>query len=255
MTQWTGYPSLFRFKNNDQNFQIHLRKTNIHQGQHSATTETRRHSAERIVRKNRDVMQLLSKPATSHVTDVEEDSPKSLTVLDLLLKSLQDKNYCEVLCKKFFKLGETKILVSFWTNKYILISHVSFFLFQDIIFTMQTSLSVLKALLLEEQGTTKVQLATNYAEPLILHWALAQKAGEWKVNLNVLHVRLKTRLTFNIFMDSGSSCRHTASWFNIAWNGMWEFVLWSYIWWLALPGKHIVIAISIVFLWYFISLP
>jgi hypothetical protein len=81
---------------------------------------------------------------------------------------------------------------------------------------MQTSLSVLKALLLEEQGTTKVQLATNYAEPLILHWALAQKAGEWKVNLNVLHVRLKTRLTFNIFMDSGSSCRHTASWFDIA---------------------------------------
>jgi alpha-glucan, water dikinase len=114
MTQWTGYPSLFRFKNNDQNFQIHLRKTNIHQGQHSATTETRRHSsAERIVRKNRDVMQLLSKPATSHVTGVEEASPKSPTVLDLLLKSLQDKNYCEVLCKKFFKLGEKEILVSF----------------------------------------------------------------------------------------------------------------------------------------------
>ncbi|GJM84901.1 hypothetical protein PR202_ga00614 [Eleusine coracana subsp. coracana] len=111
------------FKNNDQNFQIHLRKTDVHQGQHSATAETRRHSAERIVRKNRDAMQLLSKPATSH-----------------------DKDSCNVLCKKFFKLGEQEIL----------------------------------ALFLEEQGRAKVQLATNYAEQLILHWALAQKAGEWK---------------------------------------------------------------------------
>ncbi|KAK3154007.1 hypothetical protein QOZ80_2BG0184640 [Eleusine coracana subsp. coracana] len=42
------------------------------------------------------------------------------------------------------------------------------------------ALSVLKALFLEEQGRAKVQLATNYAEQLILHWALAQKAGEWK---------------------------------------------------------------------------
>ncbi|GJN20952.1 hypothetical protein PR202_gb08393 [Eleusine coracana subsp. coracana] len=111
------------FKNNDQNFQIHLRKTDVHQGQHSATAETRRHSAERIVRKNRDAMQLLSKPAASH-----------------------DKDSCNILCKKFFKLGEKEIL----------------------------------ALFLEEQGRAKVQLATNYAEQLILHWALAQKAGEWK---------------------------------------------------------------------------
>ncbi|TVU30245.1 hypothetical protein EJB05_21855 [Eragrostis curvula] len=136
-----------KFKNNDQNFQIHLRTTDLHQGQHSAPTETRRHSStERIARKNRDVMQLLSKPATSHVNGVVQTSSKNPTVLDLFLKSLQDKGSCEVLCKKLFKLGEKEIL----------------------------------ALFLEEQGRTKVQLATNHVEPLILHWALAQKAGEWK---------------------------------------------------------------------------
>jgi alpha-glucan,water dikinase len=34
------------------------------------------------------------------------------------------------------------------------------------------------------QGSTKVHLATDYVEPLILHWALAKKAGEWMVKLS-----------------------------------------------------------------------
>ncbi|KAK8462091.1 hypothetical protein SEVIR_1G146050v4 [Setaria viridis] len=91
-------------------------------------------------------MQFLSKPASSQVNGFVEAAPKSPTGLDLFLKSLQDKNDCEVLCTKFFKLGDNEIL----------------------------------ALLLDKQGRTKVQLVTNYAEPLILHWALAKKAGEWK---------------------------------------------------------------------------
>uniref|UniRef100_A0A0A9ASB6 Uncharacterized protein n=1 Tax=Arundo donax TaxID=35708 RepID=A0A0A9ASB6_ARUDO len=117
--QETRPPSLVRFKNNDQNFQIHLRATDNHQGQSSASAETRRHSsAERIVRKNRDVMQHLSKSATSHANDAVEATPKTPTVLDILLKSLQDIDGCQVLCKKFFKLGEKEILVSF-LNKQI----------------------------------------------------------------------------------------------------------------------------------------
>ncbi|KAL6899884.1 hypothetical protein ACP4OV_006542 [Aristida adscensionis] len=133
------------FKNNGQNFLIHLRPTGGQQGQHSAPAQTGGVS-ERIVRKNRDVMQLLSKHAPVHSIDAVEATPKTPTVLDLLLKSFQDKDGCQILSKKLFKLGEKEIL----------------------------------ALLSEKQGRTKVHLATNYAEPLILHWALAKKAGEWK---------------------------------------------------------------------------
>ncbi|PUZ56744.1 hypothetical protein GQ55_5G359200 [Panicum hallii var. hallii] len=135
------------FKNNGKNFEIHLRTTDQHEEERFASTKTRGpSSAGRIVRKNRDIMQFLSKPASSQVNGFVEAGPKRPTVLDLFLKSLQDKNDWEVLCKKFFKLGDDEIL----------------------------------ALLLEKQGRTKAQLATNYAEPLILHWALAKKAGEWK---------------------------------------------------------------------------
>ncbi|RLM80755.1 hypothetical protein C2845_PM12G13290 [Panicum miliaceum] len=136
-----------RFKNNGKNFEIHLRTTDQHEEERFASTKTRGpSSAGRIVRKNRDIMQFLSKPASSQVNGFVEAGPKRPTVLDLFLKSLQDKNDWEVLCKKFFKLGDDEIL----------------------------------ALLLEKQGRTKVQLDTNYAELLILHWALAKKAGEWK---------------------------------------------------------------------------
>ncbi|KAJ1275385.1 hypothetical protein BS78_05G131700 [Paspalum vaginatum] len=135
------------FKNNGQNFQIHLRTTDHQEKQSSPSKQTRgRSSAGRILRKNRDVMQLLSKPVSIQVNGFVEVAPKSPTVLDLLLKSALNKDGHDVLCKKFFKLGDKEIL----------------------------------ALLLEEQGRTKVQLATNYTEPLILHWALAMKAGEWK---------------------------------------------------------------------------
>ncbi|KAI5019943.1 hypothetical protein ZWY2020_044831 [Hordeum vulgare] len=131
------------FKNNGQNFLIHIR-------QHSAPAATNTSfSSERITRKNRDVMQLLSKH-TSKSADVnkptEATPDRSPTVLDLFLKSLQENNGCQVLCKKVFKLGEKEIL----------------------------------ALLSEVQGKFKVYLATNHVEPLILHWALAKKAGEWK---------------------------------------------------------------------------
>ncbi|EMS68547.1 Alpha-glucan water dikinase, chloroplastic [Triticum urartu] len=136
------------FKNNGENFLIHIRPG--HQGQHSAPAATNQNfSSERVTRKNRDVMQLLSKHASSstNVNKATEAAPhRNPTVLDLFLKSLQEKNGCQVLCKKVFKLGEKEILAS----------------------------------MSEVQGKFKVHLATNHAEPLILHWALAKKAGEWK---------------------------------------------------------------------------
>jgi alpha-glucan,water dikinase len=80
-----------------------------HQGhRHSATTG-------RIGRKNRDVMQLLSKNASDDQVNraTEATSAKSSgTFLDLFIKSLQEKHGSQVLCKKVFKLGENEILVS-----------------------------------------------------------------------------------------------------------------------------------------------
>ncbi|KAM0898304.1 hypothetical protein ACQ4PT_022016 [Festuca glaucescens] len=132
------------FKNNGQNFQVHMRPPagHHHQGQqHSATAGS-------IGRKNRDVMQLLSKNASTNdqVNKAAEATPSKCTVLDLFIKSLQEKHGSQVLCKKVFKLGEKEIL----------------------------------ALMSQVQGSTKVHLATDHVEPLILHWALAQKPGEWK---------------------------------------------------------------------------
>ncbi|KAM0844462.1 hypothetical protein ACQ4PT_057025 [Festuca glaucescens] len=132
------------FKNNGQNFQVHMRPPAgpHHQGQqHSATAGS-------IGRKNRDVMQLLSKNASTgdQVNEATGTTSAKCTVLDLFIKSLQEKHGSQVLCKKVFKLGEKEIL----------------------------------ALMSQVQGSTKVHLATDHVEPLILHWALAKKAGEWK---------------------------------------------------------------------------
>ncbi|PNT66432.1 alpha-glucan water dikinase, chloroplastic [Brachypodium distachyon] len=94
-------------------------------------------------------MQLLNKHASSsHIINKETGAanPRSPTVLDLFLKSFQEKHGCQVLCKKLFKLGDKEIL----------------------------------ALMSDLQGSIKVHLATDHMEPLILHWALAKKAGEWK---------------------------------------------------------------------------
>jgi alpha-glucan,water dikinase len=104
-------------------------------------------SVERIQRKKRDIMQILSKHKHTVIEEQVEVAPKQLTVLDLFTKSLQKKDGCEVLSKKLFKFGGKQILA--------------------------ISTKVL--------NKSKVYLATNHMEPLILHWSLAKKAGEWKV--------------------------------------------------------------------------
>ncbi|RLN13330.1 alpha-glucan water dikinase, chloroplastic isoform X2 [Panicum miliaceum] len=103
-------------------------------------------SVERIQRKKRDIMLILSKHKHTVIEEQVEVAPKQLTVLDLFTKSLQKKDGCEVLSKKLFKFGGKQILA--------------------------ISTKVL--------NKSKVYLATNHTEPLILHWSLAKKAGEWK---------------------------------------------------------------------------
>ncbi|KAL6868206.1 hypothetical protein ACP4OV_015051 [Aristida adscensionis] len=69
----------------------------------------------------------------------------NIEILDLFTKSLLEQDNCEVLSRKLFKFGDNEILA-----------------------------------IATKARKTKVHLARNYMEPLILHWSLSEKAGEWK---------------------------------------------------------------------------
>ncbi|VAI73638.1 unnamed protein product [Triticum turgidum subsp. durum] len=103
-------------------------------------------SVERIQRRNRDITQLLNKHKPVVTEKQVKAAPKQPTVLDLFTKSLQEGDNCDVLSRKLFKIGDEEIL----------------------------------AIATNALGKTRVHLATNRMEPLILHWALAKKPGEWE---------------------------------------------------------------------------
>uniref|UniRef100_A0ACD6AE84 Uncharacterized protein n=1 Tax=Avena sativa TaxID=4498 RepID=A0ACD6AE84_AVESA len=103
-------------------------------------------SVERIQRRNRDITQLLNKHKPVATEQQVKAAPKQQTVLDLFTKSLQEGNDCDVLSRKLFKIGDKEIL----------------------------------AIATKALGKTRVHVATNDVESLILHWALAKKAGEWE---------------------------------------------------------------------------
>lgn len=44
-------------------------------------------------------------------------------------------------------------------------------------------LHIFKVLVDKLGGKTKIHVATDFKEPLILHWALSKKAGEWLVRI------------------------------------------------------------------------
>lgn len=68
-------------------------------------------SVERIQRKKRDIIQLLSKHKHTLTEEKVEVAPKQPTVLDLFTKFLHEKDGCEVLSRKLFKFGDKEILV------------------------------------------------------------------------------------------------------------------------------------------------
>uniref|UniRef100_A0A453RHA3 Uncharacterized protein n=1 Tax=Aegilops tauschii subsp. strangulata TaxID=200361 RepID=A0A453RHA3_AEGTS len=103
-------------------------------------------SVERIQRRNRDITQLLNKHKPVVTEQQVKAAPKQPTVLDLFTKSLQEGDNCDVLSRKLFKIGDEEIL----------------------------------AIATNALGKTRVHLATNRMEPLILHWALAKNPGEWE---------------------------------------------------------------------------
>ncbi|GAY36295.1 hypothetical protein CUMW_021230 [Citrus unshiu] len=101
---------------------------------------------ERIQRKQRDFMQILNK----HVAEPTEKKnisvePKALTPVELFVKATEEQEGDSMLNKKIYKLADKELLV----------------------------------LVHKPGGKTKIHLATDFKEPLILHWALSKKAGEW----------------------------------------------------------------------------
>ncbi|KAG1366257.1 putative alpha-glucan water dikinase 2 [Cocos nucifera] len=104
-------------------------------------------TVERIQRKKRDIMQLLNKYSPEIVEQKISDLPKAPTVLELCLKPIEEQHGGVILNKEHFKLDDKGLLV----------------------------------LVTNALGKTRVYLATDWKGPLILHWALSKKAGEWMV--------------------------------------------------------------------------
>lgn len=109
--------------------------------------ETKRHyNVEKIQRKRRDFMELLNKYAAESVKENVNNTLKPPTAVELFTKAKEEQYGDSVINKRTFKLGDKKVV----------------------------------ALVTKTLGKTKVYLATDFVEPLTLHWALSKNAGEWQ---------------------------------------------------------------------------
>ncbi|KDP26632.1 hypothetical protein JCGZ_17790 [Jatropha curcas] len=102
-------------------------------------------STERIQRKQRDLAQVITKYATTSAVEEVSVEPKALTAIELFAKAKEVLDGGAVLNKKIFKLGDAELLV----------------------------------LVTKPAGKTKVYVATDFKDPVTLHWALSRKSGEW----------------------------------------------------------------------------
>ncbi|KAI4383012.1 hypothetical protein MLD38_008897 [Melastoma candidum] len=101
---------------------------------------------ERIQRKQRDIMQLISTARSKPVVEATTVEPKTLTAVELFAKAMEQQDGNTTIRKTFYKLNDKQLLV----------------------------------LVSKPAGKLKVRVATDYGEPVTLHWALSQKkAGEW----------------------------------------------------------------------------
>ncbi|CAA2985280.1 alpha-glucan water dikinase, chloroplastic isoform X1 [Olea europaea subsp. europaea] len=102
-------------------------------------------SVERIQRKKRDIMQLLNKFASRPIEESISTESRELSTTERFAKAKEDQIDGPILNKKKYKLADKELLV----------------------------------LVAKSSNKTKVYLATDLPEPVILHWALSKKPGEW----------------------------------------------------------------------------
>lgn len=110
-------------------------------------TPKKKNIVERIQRKKRDLMQLINKYVAGSETGQEKISvkPKSLTVVELYSETKKEEDVGSILSKKIVNLSGMELLV----------------------------------LVTKPDGKTRIILATDFREPLILHWALSKTGGDW----------------------------------------------------------------------------
>ncbi|KAG5520839.1 hypothetical protein RHGRI_033418 [Rhododendron griersonianum] len=102
-------------------------------------------SAGRIQRKKRDLVQLLNKYVAGVVEEKSPVKPKALSTIEIFAKEKEEQAGGPTVSKKIFRLVDKELLV----------------------------------LITKPEEKTKVHLATDLTEPVILHWALSKKPGEW----------------------------------------------------------------------------
>ncbi|KAG0502608.1 hypothetical protein HPP92_002680 [Vanilla planifolia] len=103
-------------------------------------------ATERVRIKNRDLMQFINKYSSQPLEGKSHDAKKSQTAIELWSKAIEERYNDLILTEKHFKVDnfELKVFVN------------------------------------NPKGELKVHLGTNYEAPLVLHWALSEKAREWK---------------------------------------------------------------------------
>lgn len=158
-----------------------LMKGNI-QAKVSAQLKTKKYfTVEKIQRKKRDIMQLLNKYSPESPEENVLSAPKTLTAMEAFSKVIQMQDGSSLLNKKHFKLGDKDLLViSLFLSMKTLAFHYLLF-FTTILLTV-TAICLLKVLVTNSLGKMKVYLATDQKGPLILHWALSRRRGEWMVS-------------------------------------------------------------------------
>ncbi|KAL9423869.1 hypothetical protein AB3S75_035877 [Citrus x aurantiifolia] len=102
------------------------------------------------IRKKITKGEIQTKILNKHVAEPTEKKyisvePKALTPVELFVKATEEQEGDSILNKKIYKLADKELLV---------LAH-------------------------KPGGKTKIHLVTDFKEPLILHWALSKKAGEW----------------------------------------------------------------------------
>ncbi|KAL1565640.1 alpha-glucan, water dikinase [Salvia divinorum] len=102
-------------------------------------------SYEKVQRKKRDIMLLLTKFKPESIKENIFPSPEVLSPIKQFSMDKEAHIDVPIMNKKIYKLGDKELLV----------------------------------LVAKSSGKTKVYLATDLPDPVILHWALSKNAGEW----------------------------------------------------------------------------
>jgi alpha-glucan, water dikinase len=135
-------------------------------------------SVERVQRKKRDIAQYLTKYPFDNVEEKPPASPERATsVLNFFSEAIEAKHNSAILNKKTFKLGNEEIMVG---NEKMMLCEIIITKYFHLELNLFLSFC-LKVIVTNTSGKINVHLATTYKALLILHWGVAQKAGEWVV--------------------------------------------------------------------------